>query len=80
MSAETLERLRQALEAHIADESGQIVGAWLVLAETQTLEDVEAGEASYWAESQGSVFTLMGLAKCWMDRSARPHWDEEEDW
>ena len=79
MSAETLERLRQAVEAHIADESGQIVGAWIVLAETQTLENMDAKVSSYWSESFGNFFTHIGLAKCWLDKSARPFWDEEGD-
>lgn len=79
MSAETLERLRQAVEAHIADESGEIVGAWLVLAETQTLEEVEAGVSSYWSESHGSLFTHMGLAKCWLEKAAATFWNEGDN-
>lgn len=72
MSAETLERLRAAIEAHIHDEQpGHHPLAWLLA--TNTL-DVSTGDADgYRFDTDGNIYTTMGLAHAYLhtlDREA----------
>ena len=71
MSTETLERLRAAIEAHIHDEQPGHPLAWLLA--TNTL-DVSTGDADgYRFDTDGNIYTTMGLAHAYLhnlDREA----------
>lgn len=79
MSAETLERLRQALEAHVADETGDIVTSWMVLAETTTLDEMAKNAGAFYVEQRGNVFSLQGIAAIWLAKAAAPYTRGEDD-
>lgn len=78
MSAETRADLENALAAHIADEcSGDLVGAWVVVAETLPLEPDE-NESTMHAEVEGSAFTARGLLETQIDRMAQSGREEDD--
>lgn len=53
MSADTKAALEAAIEAHIADEcDGDLAGAWIVLAETTTLADIDDETVSFYYEAR----------------------------
>lgn len=63
MSEETHDNLTAAIAAHIADETGDMVGAWVVLAETPNAEELAGGPSSFFnATRHGqSAFMTTGL-------------------
>lgn len=79
MSAETLERLRQSLEAHVADETGDIVTSWMVLAETTTLDEMAKNTGAFYVEQRGNVFSLQGIAAIWLAKATAPYTRQGED-
>lgn len=80
MSDATKAALDAAIEAHVADESGQeFVGAYVVLVETTGLDAYHAGGASWFSESRGSTLTQRGLIEAWRDVDRSERVDSEED-
>lgn len=79
MSAETKATLEAALEAHVADEcDGDMVGAWVALAETTTLDDMDAEASVFYIEArnQQSSFLTSGLLHAAIERSTWRDVDE----
>ena len=55
MSAETERALEEAVMAHVASESdGDMVGAWLLLAQPERLSDAEEGRSAYNSHLRGN--------------------------
>jgi hypothetical protein len=66
MSAETERALEEAVMAHVASESdGDMVGAWLLLAQTERLSDAEEGRSAYNSHLRGNSFTMVGICDAW---------------
>lgn len=66
MSAETERALEEAVMAHVAAEGdGDMVGAWLLLAQTERLSDAEEGRSSYHSHLRGNSFTMVGICDAW---------------
>lgn len=64
MSAETKAALAQAIEAHVRDEDpDSITGAWVCLAETTNLDDLDNDEGRMWVSTNGNPFTCRGLVE-----------------
>lgn len=63
MSAETRQALSDAIVAHVADECGDMVGAWVVLAETPSADELAGGPSSFFTVSREaqSAFMTTGL-------------------
>jgi len=81
MSAETRAALESALEAHVADEcDGDLTGAWVVVAETTTLTDMDNDDSVfYWdARDNQSSFMSDGLLSAVLNRS-RYHRTGDDD-
>lgn len=73
MSVETHAQLEAAIEAHIANEcDGDITGAWVILAETTTLTELDTDESSYYigTRENQSVFMTDGLLHTALQRNA----------
>ena len=71
MSAQTRETLAEAIAAHVADEcDGELVGAWVMVAETLPLEPDE-DESTMHSEAEGSVWACRGLLEAQIDRMAQ---------
>lgn len=68
MSADTKAALAEAIAAHCADEGdGEVIGAWIVLAETTSLAEWADNTAPLYVSSHGSRFAIRGLAETWID-------------
>ncbi len=66
MSAETERALEEAVMAHVASEGdGDMVGAWLLLAQTERLSDAKEGRSAYHSHLRGNSFTMVGIADAW---------------
>lgn len=66
MSAETERALEEAVMAHVASESeGDMVGSWLLLAQTERVTDLEEGRSAYHAHVRGNTYTLVGICETW---------------
>ena len=63
MSAETKAELEQALAAHIMDETGDHLSAWVLVAECTDLTELQDHEASFFIEARDfqSRFLTDGL-------------------
>lgn len=81
MSDTTKTALEAAIEAHIADEcDGDLTGAWVVVAETTTLTDMDNDDSVfYWdARDNQSSFMSDGLLSAVLNR-ARYHRTDDDD-
>lgn len=68
MSAATKAALTQAIEAHVRDEDpDSITGAWVCIAETTNLDDLDHDQGSIWVATNGSPFTCRGLVETYRD-------------
>lgn len=67
MSEQTRAALADAIAAHVADETGDTPGAWLVLTETTSLAEWADDTSSMHISSRGSRYTLRGMAETWRD-------------
>lgn len=64
MSEQTKDALEAAISAHIADTcDGDLVGAWVVLAECTSLDQLDADESEFFVDARDgqSRFTGDGL-------------------
>lgn len=60
MSAETKAALQDAIAAHVADEcEGDSAGAWVVVAETTNVADIEADLSSWYIASRDYQSSIM---------------------
>lgn len=68
MSDETKAALAQAIEAHVRDEDPtSITGAWVCIAETTNLDDLDRDDGGMWVTTSGSPFTCRGLVEVFRD-------------
>ena len=66
MSVETERALEEAVMAHVAAEGdGDMVGAWLLLAQTERITDAEEGRSAYHSHLRGNSFTMVGICDAW---------------
>lgn len=66
MSAETERALEEAVMAHVASESeGDMVGSWLLLAQTERVTDMEEGRSAYHSYVRGNSYTMVGVCEAW---------------
>lgn len=63
MSEQTWDALSDAIAAHVADETGDMVGAWVVLAETPSADELAGGPSSFFNVTRAgqSAFMTTGL-------------------
>jgi hypothetical protein len=60
MSAETKAALDAAIAAHVADEChGDMAGAWVVVAETTSLDEIDADMSSWYIGSRAMQSSIM---------------------
>ena len=67
MSDKTRTDLENALAAHVVDECDELVGSWVMIAETFGIES-DPDTSSMWTETEGSAFTTRGLLESQLDR------------
>ena len=66
MSVETERALEEAVMAHVAAEGdSDMVGAWLLLAQTERITDAEEGRSAYHSHLRGNSFTMVGICDAW---------------
>lgn len=66
MSKETKADVERALAAHVADEGGGVLGNWLVLAESVSLEDIDDDAIGVIWSAGGSIMGTIGMAVLWL--------------
>ena len=66
MSDKTRTDLENALAAHVVDECDELVGSWVMIAETFGIES-GPDTSSMWTETEGSSFTTRGLLEYKLD-------------
>lgn len=76
MSAQTRETLSAAIAAHVADESSsgaEVPSAWVLIAETTSLEEIDRSTSSCFTDVSPHVsqFTVRGLVESVRDNLAR---------
>jgi len=66
MSADTKQALEEALAAHVADEcDGDMIGGWVVVAETTNLDEFNDGTSSFYKEARSSQSGLLTTGLLW---------------
>ena len=66
MSDTTLQALEEALAAHVAAEcDGDMIGAWIVLAETTSLQELEDQTSAFYIGTRNSQSSFMTTGLLW---------------
>lgn len=66
MSDATKAALEEAISAHVADEcDGDMTGAWVILAESTSLDDIENDVSSFYLTSRDSQSSFLTTGLLW---------------
>jgi hypothetical protein len=66
VSVETKAALEEAIAAHVADEcDGDMIGGWVVLAETTSLEQIEDDLSAFYLDARTSQSSFLTTGLLW---------------